>query len=181
MNNMSTSECSSGCESGWTAYLDHTSATTAYQYDQNQWRSIGLNVDQQNPETEDLSMVSDASSGPRCMQDGDRSSAYFSASASGLEQVKKKQKSKVKDKKLQDTHLVDTASSPVAKNKFGHSTNQASMMQNQSSSATQQKGKSGLRKHFGFLKSSVSGKAASHKSGAWLLLCTHVCTHTFTN
>ncbi|XP_063944921.1 protein SOB FIVE-LIKE 5 isoform X1 [Daucus carota subsp. sativus] len=118
MNNMSTSECSSGCESGWTAYLDHTSATTAYQYDQNQWRSIGLNVDQQNPETEDLSMVSDASSGPRCMQDGDRSSAYFSASASGLEQVKKKQKSKVKDKKLQDTHLVDTASSPVAKVSF---------------------------------------------------------------
>ncbi|KAK1391552.1 Angiogenin-2 like [Heracleum sosnowskyi] len=169
MNNMSTSEGSSGCESGWTGYLDHTSNATgtAYEYDKSHWRSTGLNADHQNQGTEDLSMISDASSGPRDMYDGDKSSAYFSASASGLEHGKKKQKTKMKDKKLENTYLDDTASSPV-KNKFGpfgHSNNQASIMQNQSYSATQHKGKSGLGKHFGFLKSSVSGKPASHKSG----------------
>lgn len=112
---MSSSECSSGCESGWTTYLDQTS-TAAYQYDKSHWRSIGLNVDHQNHETEDLSMVSDASSGPRYMYDGgDDSSAYFSASVSSLDQEKNKQTTVMKDKKLQDTCLDDTASSPVAK------------------------------------------------------------------
>lgn len=113
MKNMSTSEDSSGCESGWTSYLDHTPTATAYQYDKSHWRSIGLNADHQNQGTQDLSMVSDASSGPRYMYDGDNSSAYFSASASGLEQGKKKQKTKMKDTKLPDTYLADTASSPV--------------------------------------------------------------------
>ncbi|KAL8126987.1 hypothetical protein AgCh_014051 [Apium graveolens] len=166
MKNMSTSEGGSDCESGWTSYLDHTPTATAYQYDKSHWRSIGLNADHQNQGTEDLSMLSDASSGPRCMYDRDNSSAYFSASASGLEKGKKKQKTKMKDKKLPDTYLDDTATSP-AKNKFGpfgHSHSQASMMQNQSYSPTQHKGKSGLRKRFGFINSSVSGKAASHKS-----------------
>lgn len=111
MNNMSTSEGSSGSESGWTSYLDHTPTATAYQYDKSHWRSVGLNVDRQNQDTEDLSMVSDASSGPRYMYDGDN----FSASASGLDQGKKKQKNQIKQNKLQvqDTYLDDTACSPV--------------------------------------------------------------------
>ncbi|KAK1366921.1 Peripheral-type benzodiazepine receptor-associated 1 [Heracleum sosnowskyi] len=164
---MSTSECSSGCESGWTTYLDHSSVS-AYQYDKSYWRSMGLNVDQQ---TEDLSMVSDASSGPRYVYDEDNSSAYFSASASGLvfeqQQGTKKQKNKIKGMKNEDAYLDDTASSPVFKNKLSHSINQGSMVQesNQDYSATQHKGKSALKKGFGFLKSSVSGKAASQKSG----------------
>lgn len=77
---------------------------------------MGLNV---NQETEDLSMVSDASSGPRYMYDEDHSSAYFSASASGLvseqQQGTKKHKNKIKGMKYEDAHLDDTASSPVFK------------------------------------------------------------------
>ncbi|KAL8096247.1 protein SOB FIVE-LIKE 5-like [Apium graveolens] len=166
-NNMSTSECSSGCESGWTTYLDHSSVS-AYQYDKSYWRSMGLNVDQQNQETEDLSMVSDASSGPRYVYDEDTSSAYFSASASGFVfEGTKKQKNKMKGIKNEDAYLDDTASSPVFKNKLSHSINQDSMVQesDQDYSATQHKGKSALKKGFGFLKSSVSGKTASEKSG----------------
>lgn len=117
-NNMSTSECSSGCESGWTTYLDHSSVS-AYQYDKSYWRSMGLNVDQQVQETEDLSMVSDASSGPRYVYDEDNSSAYFSASGSGLvleqQERTKKQKNKMKGMKNEDAFLDDTASSPVFK------------------------------------------------------------------
>ncbi|XP_017256947.1 protein SOB FIVE-LIKE 5 [Daucus carota subsp. sativus] len=163
-NNMSTSECSSGCESGWTTYLDHSSVS-AYQYDKTHWRSLGFNVDQ---ETEDLSMVSDASSGPRYLYDEDQSSAYFSASGSGFvfkqQQGTKKPKNKMKGMvmKNEDAFLDDTASSHVFKNNSSHSINQET---NQDNSATQHKGKSALKKGFGFLKSSVSGKAASQKSG----------------
>ncbi|KVH99604.1 hypothetical protein Ccrd_022162 [Cynara cardunculus var. scolymus] len=51
MNNMSTCECSSGCESGWTMYLDQSlnSGDGKWSY---------------HEDDEDLSMVSDASSGP---------------------------------------------------------------------------------------------------------------------
>lgn len=66
------SECSSGCQSGWTTYLDDDRSSYEYSYD----HAVGfhsLPQQQQQPcyvcvfsdEEDDLSMVSDASSGPR--------------------------------------------------------------------------------------------------------------------
>ncbi|KAK4769537.1 hypothetical protein SAY86_027687 [Trapa natans] len=67
--NMLVSECSSGCESGWTLYLEHSMDDASH-------RDIPLFLDDRGAafidninaadevEEEDLSMVSDASSGP---------------------------------------------------------------------------------------------------------------------
>ncbi|WOH06981.1 hypothetical protein DCAR_0626410 [Daucus carota subsp. sativus] len=171
-NNMSTSECSSGCESGWTTYLDHSSVS-AYQYDKTHWRSLGFNVDQ---ETEDLSMVSDASSGPRYLYDEDQSSAYFSASGSGFvfkqQQGTKKPKNKMKGMvmKNEDAFLDDTASSHVFKVCNCHIRSTPLKCRERTEEGYPLGYSSTglpiyLIRGFGFLKSSVSGKAASQKSG----------------
>ncbi|KAL8554729.1 hypothetical protein ACS0TY_002791 [Phlomoides rotata] len=67
----SNEECSSGCESGWTLYLDHSLISS---YDRHNHRSHTKHPEKSNrlkeeeeeeeEEDEDLSMVSDASSGP---------------------------------------------------------------------------------------------------------------------
>ncbi|GFY85960.1 hypothetical protein Acr_04g0006980 [Actinidia rufa] len=65
--NISISECSSGCESGWTMYLDQSSNSG----DHLQKSGCGYeaaNVEDYD-EDEDLSMVSDASSGPPHFQE----------------------------------------------------------------------------------------------------------------
>lgn len=68
-------ECSSGCESGWTVYLEHSSIS-AYDDQEKGNRNGGgvsteekrlknhLQEEEAEEEDEDLSMVSDASSGP---------------------------------------------------------------------------------------------------------------------
>ncbi|KAL0361077.1 UNVERIFIED_CONTAM: hypothetical protein Sradi_3792200, partial [Sesamum radiatum] len=64
--NTSTSGCSSGCESGWTMYLDQLSNSTD-QYRRaflQNYKEKGEHVSREAEEAEDLSMVSDASSGP---------------------------------------------------------------------------------------------------------------------
>ncbi|CAH1454229.1 unnamed protein product [Lactuca virosa] len=102
--NMSTSEC----ESGWTMYFDQS---------QNSWSYMG--VKQYGEEEEeadddggDLSMVSDASSGPRQKFDEDDQEKVYGE--------RKKTRSK-KEKRFND--IDDTASSPVftssSKNKSG--------------------------------------------------------------
>ena len=118
--NISASQCSSGCESGWTLYLDQSSVSG------NDCRRDGRVVDEdcgrknaeevgQQDEEEDLSMVSDASSGPPHFhkdEDGfDANGCFFSTSVV----AKKSQKKKVKDPSTRQQHspLDDTASSPV--------------------------------------------------------------------
>lgn len=104
--NISTSECSSGCESGWTTYLDQLSNSTNPYKNQN-YQEKGGNVDD-DEEDEDLSMVSDASSGPPNLHE-----PRFYASE---EKKKSKQKSKTKETKMmknQSLCLDDTASSPI--------------------------------------------------------------------
>ncbi|KAL1546886.1 protein SOB FIVE-LIKE 5-like [Salvia divinorum] len=106
--NTSTSECSSGCESGWTTYLDHLSnSTNPYtHYTQQDYQGKGTNYvhDHDQEADEDLSMVSDASSGPPHPPPP---------------QQDRKQKSKTKEKKKNNKKLQqhsfcldDTASSP---------------------------------------------------------------------
>lgn len=117
MNNFSTSECSNGCESGWTMYLDQSSNSA----DQFQKASTGFKAanEEEYDEDEDLSMVSDASSGPRHFQededsfDGNGYPCSVSGQANKKEKKKKKKNVKEQRNKKQYSNLDDTASSPV--------------------------------------------------------------------
>ncbi|KAF5955496.1 hypothetical protein HYC85_008352 [Camellia sinensis] len=124
--NASTSECSSGCESGWTMYLDdydHQSSYSADQFKKNGGRDVSedcgyksANVEDFD-EDEDLSMVSDASSGPPHVRgDEDDETEYFCCGSSASEQAnkrKKKKQFKAQRGKHQHLFLDDTASSGV--------------------------------------------------------------------
>ncbi|KAK9271321.1 hypothetical protein L1049_026911 [Liquidambar formosana] len=123
--NIPSSEWSSGCESGWTLYLDQSSVSaTQYQrggggvVDDEDYRGKGGKEDD-NYKEEDLSMVSDASSGPPHFHedDEDGDGHFCSASSAYSESSSKKSKRKMKMKKHgskeQHSYLDDTASSPV--------------------------------------------------------------------
>ncbi|URE41120.1 hypothetical protein MUK42_13350 [Musa troglodytarum] len=78
------SECSSGCQSGWTAYLDQSS------YDSPQplvYNKAGYNKEEEEEEEEDLSMVSDASSGPPHFHEEDEPSFCYLHSSTCFEGV----------------------------------------------------------------------------------------------
>lgn len=139
MNAMA-SECSSGCESGWTLYLEHSLLSQDVSHKDASF--IGGNdgfyedkdkrareEDTTEEEEEDLSMVSDASSGPPHFPDDE---AYFnevnngcfyppmSSKSAKLEKTGKEKK-KVRENQHLTSLLDDTASSPVhdfAKVKF---------------------------------------------------------------
>ncbi|CAL9160840.1 unnamed protein product, partial [Musa hybrid cultivar] len=65
------SECSSGCQSGWTTYLDHSSCEPLV------YNKGGFFHGKEEEEEEDLSMVSDASSGPPHFQEEDEHCFYY--------------------------------------------------------------------------------------------------------
>lgn len=115
--NISTSDCSSGCESGWTMYLDQSS-NSADQFQKANMRFKAANEEEYDElEDEDLSMVSDASSGPRHLQEDEDSfdgNGYL-CSDSGHPNKKEKKKKNVKEQrsKKQYSNLDDTAISPV--------------------------------------------------------------------
>ncbi|CAA0811321.1 Unknown protein [Striga hermonthica] len=114
MNNITTSESSSGGESGWTTYWDQLSNST----DSNDNRKK-LTYDDDDDDS--LSIVSDASSGPRLSRNEDHSSSF-----SGDHKKTSKRKNNTKeDKKHNQFSLDDTATSP-----FFHS-NQDNMGPNQ--------------------------------------------------
>ncbi|XVF39791.1 hypothetical protein PTKIN_Ptkin01aG0060600 [Pterospermum kingtungense] len=126
--NVSGSQCGSGCESGWTLYLDQSSySQTQYQkfdgdFDEDYGGKGARFVVEDDDDEEDLSMVSDASSGPRhycedyeeCL---DENGSFCSAPAAP-EPAKNSSKSKKKIKEhgscsQQHSYLDDTASSPA--------------------------------------------------------------------
>lgn len=114
--NISTSECSSGCESGWTTYLDHLSNSTN-PYNRQNYQGKGANVNEDQKD-EDLSMVSDASSGPPHLHEnyGADPQCYGFASSPQEDKKKSKQKIKTKETRMKQQHnlcLDDTASSPT--------------------------------------------------------------------
>ncbi|XP_044475589.1 protein SOB FIVE-LIKE 5-like isoform X2 [Mangifera indica] len=173
--NLSSSQFSSGCESGWTLYLDQSS------HSKNECYSFGGNVDEEYAQTgerlghneeKDLSMVSDASSGPRhCCEDEDcfdENGCFCSPPSVSEIAQKSKKKNKIKQygKIQQHSYLDDTASSPISKN-AAVSKNQASMDHvldfSQGFSATHLKGKSKFKKHFDCFKSSLAENPASGK------------------
>ncbi|XP_039023946.1 protein SOB FIVE-LIKE 6-like isoform X2 [Hibiscus syriacus] len=165
--NVSASQCGSGCESGWTLYLDQSS------YSQTRFQRSGNFVVED--EEQDLSMVSDASSGPRhyyqdygeCL---DRNGSFCSVPATP-EPAKKRRKNKQKTKEhgsnQQHSYLDDTASSPVISFSKNNCKKEASIDLldfSQGFSGTHLKGKSTFHKENGFLKSE---KAGSKDSGSF--------------
>ncbi|XP_052190410.1 protein SOB FIVE-LIKE 5-like [Diospyros lotus] len=167
--NISTSECSSGCESGWTMYLDQSS------YSEDQFQKAGGRIASEefrykaatvegSYEDEDLSMVSDASSGPPNFQEDDcfdDGTGYLNFGSSASEQKKKREKKKKKSREgnQQHSHFVETTSTlSFSKKHEALSPSGDSMNHSPGFSATHFKGKSALQKRCGFLKSSASRK-----------------------
>ncbi|XP_073276464.1 protein SOB FIVE-LIKE 5-like [Primulina huaijiensis] len=179
--NISTSECSSECESGWTMYLDQTSNSTdrftrdfAKNCKENAADSYAY---EDQEDDEDLSMVSDASSGPPPrFQEYDNYAAtatarggenqFFRGYASSVSEDanKKKSKQKIKTKETRNSQrqqnfcLADTASSPVF---HFPQDNVASSGFSQVFSAANFESESTPKKQLGFLKSSTKGKSGS--------------------
>jgi len=167
------SECSSGCDSGWTLYLDQSflsqndsrrdSEKNGFCDEYKDKRAI------EEEEEEDLSMVSDASSGPPHLPEdeayfNDDNGCFYPASRAAVlaKNVGKRQKIK-EHRRREDQELTafldDTASSPVINlsgNNFSLINNQASMEFSQGFSATHFEGTTAFQDHFGFLKSSLS-------------------------
>nr|APR64001.1 hypothetical protein [Populus tomentosa] len=161
--NISASQYSgSGCESGWTSYLYQSSIS------KNQYQGFGGFVDGdfarvEDEQEEDLSMVSDASSGPpHYCEDGE-----FCCDKLAMKS-KNKKKSREHGRSQQYSYLDDTASSPALSKKVNNECSTEHVPEfSQGFSATHFKGKSSLKKHLGFFKSSHAEKAASKEPGGF--------------
>lgn len=117
------SECSSGCESGWTVYLEQSLLTQNGSHRDNGFYGECKEIrvqDEEEAMEEDLSMVSDASSGPPHYFPGYE--AYFneangcsyppmSTKTAKVEKTGKERK-KVRENQHLLSLLDDTASSP---------------------------------------------------------------------
>ncbi|ONK59868.1 uncharacterized protein A4U43_C08F11790 [Asparagus officinalis] len=164
------SDCTSGCQSGWTMYFEksYESKAISMQYHQ-------LQDEEEEEEEEDLSMVSDASSGPPHFRDDDDEHCCCCFPSSAAVPSNNGGKKRRIDTK-QDPHsspLDDTASSPL----FSLSKTSCNAIINTNNknkifaedvlelscgfSATQFKGKSALRKHLGYFKSCAPIKPTS--------------------
>ncbi|XP_020238485.1 uncharacterized protein LOC109817594 isoform X2 [Cajanus cajan] len=163
------SECSSGCESGWTLYLErsflnqnassHRGATEEEHKDKR--------FKHEDSGEEDLSMLSDASSGPphfphyEAYFNEEVNGSFYSASKAVKLAKNGTKKQKVKENQHLPSILHDTASSPF----FDFSTNNITGGKQQTStgsvldysqgfSATYFEGGSSFQEqHFGFLQS----------------------------
>ncbi|XP_039023353.1 uncharacterized protein LOC120155984 isoform X2 [Hibiscus syriacus] len=148
--NLSPSRCGSGCESGWTFYLDRSSCSRS-------WSTFEVEY-----EEEGLSMVSDASSGPRHYYCQD----YAECVDENGKNSRNKRKIKENCGNEQHSCLDDTASSPVigfSEKNFKKEGSVELSGFSQGFSGTHFKGKSAFQKKLGFLK---SGKTSSkHADG----------------
>ncbi|PON91141.1 hypothetical protein TorRG33x02_131720 [Trema orientale] len=171
--NISASKFSSGCESGWTLYLDESYISETDKFKRDHREEDGDY--EKEEEEEDLSMVSDASSGPPHYHEDDHedcssfSSSWAYKSANKDKNKKTKMKTKLKEKCRDEEHhscLDDTASSPK---KSTLSKSKASMENvlgySQGFSTTHFKGESALEKHFGLYQSPVTKNSASEEPG----------------
>ncbi|KAM5565898.1 protein SOB FIVE-LIKE 5 [Rosa sericea] len=177
--NISQSQYNSGCESGWTHYLDQSYLSGSHGIQKGD-DYVGTKPEfEEEEEEEDLSMVSDASSGPPHYQELYEDGCSFSvnSSASKFGKKSKKKKSKESRGKEQHHHLDDTASSSVfnyySKKKMSTLSKNEPSMQNvldysEGFSTTHLKGKSALLQHFGYLNSSLAPqKPGDFQGGSW--------------
>ncbi|XP_038905216.1 protein SOB FIVE-LIKE 6-like [Benincasa hispida] len=166
------SECSSGCESGWTLYLEqsflsHGGPDQIVGCTEEYWNARGTQEEEEEEgEVEDLSMVSDASSGPphfiedeACSHEDDGHFSHVSKSVTMGKRKGKKQR--IKEYQCHEepsSFLDDTASSPAINFTANNFTNQASMESFLGFSQTKHfEERSAFTEHFGFLQSSLSG------------------------
>ncbi|XP_077233473.1 protein SOB FIVE-LIKE 5 [Tasmannia lanceolata] len=177
-------ECSSGCESGWTMYLDQSfgkpSSLSAKETDfqgfveeNSGGFGEGNKGEEEEEEEDDLSMVSDASSGPPHLPKDDffNESICFCSNCSTKLAKKRDKKRRLQTKKQHHpSYLDDTASSNVfsfPKRSFTLTNKQASMEDildfSIGFSATHLKGKSALQKQHNFFQKSLPGKPTSEK------------------
>ncbi|XP_022993429.1 uncharacterized protein LOC111489443 [Cucurbita maxima] len=166
------SECSSGCESGWTLYLEQSFLSHGGSdrivdresgFCDGYWKAEAT---EEHEVEEDLSMVSDASSGPphffedeACSHEDD---GHFShASKSVTPEKNKGKKQKITEYQCHDqpsSFLDDTASSPAHNFTANNFPNQGSMESFLGLSQTSHfEERSSFTEHFGFLQSSLSG------------------------
>lgn len=123
--NISASAWSSGCESGWTAYLDESylcprnnNNGSHYHHPSYRLKSTSRKEECEEEEAEDLSMVSDASSGPPHFPEDDKECIIrgVKQKITGKERImrsKKVSKEKKKHAIHNNNNLDDTASSPA--------------------------------------------------------------------
>jgi len=122
------SECSSGCDSGWTLYLEQSflSPNSGFINGKNGFCDDckdKRSVEDAEEEEEDLSMVSDASSGPPHLPEdqgyfNDDNGCFYSASKSATLAKNVGKRQKIKEHRRREDQeptafLDDTASSPV--------------------------------------------------------------------
>ncbi|XAR52937.1 hypothetical protein NMG60_11021273 [Bertholletia excelsa] len=131
---MLASECSSGCESGWTLYFEHSFLS----HRGNEFLcSDEKRVSRGEDEEEDLSMVSDASSGPPLVHEDEycanAENGYFcNFTSEPKNRGKRKRNRENPVAKARESHslLDDTASSPIfnfSQNDFTLTSDQASV------------------------------------------------------
>ncbi|KAG7540486.1 hypothetical protein ISN45_Aa07g006850 [Arabidopsis thaliana x Arabidopsis arenosa] len=163
---------SSGCESGWTLYLDQSvsSPTPSCYRDSNgfenrrrskdSWdQNYVYQGDEEEEEEDDLSMISDASSGPRNISEED--SVNKKINIVGLKKQCKREK-KRRDYEKMNSVLDDTASSPlfnfphmlkksVGGNKIEQNFPESTLDYSQGFSATQFQDKTAFQEQYGYL------------------------------
>lgn len=121
MNAFASSQCSSGCESGWTLYLEQSlqlnhnafSHATSQFHGEDNHEYKAKKAKKEEAEEEDLSMVSDASSGPPHLPDAQDNGSFYSASKAAKLGKRSKKRQKVKEYPHLPSFLDDTASSSV--------------------------------------------------------------------
>ncbi|XP_054788008.1 protein SOB FIVE-LIKE 5-like isoform X2 [Prosopis cineraria] len=163
------SECSSGCESGWTMYLEQSFLNQNGSHRDNRFydecKEKRVLDEEEEAMDEDLSMVSDASSGPPHFPDDEDNGCFYPQISSKTAKPQKtgKEKKKVEENQHLVSLLDDTASSPV----YDFSKNSVTMTNQQGStesfldysqgfSATYFEERSSFPDHFGYMQSSMS-------------------------
>ncbi|KAG4382467.1 hypothetical protein AAZX31_14G087700 [Glycine max] len=172
------SQYSSASESGWTHYLDQSSLSeNYYQRRGGVVECEGKGARMEEYSEEDLSMVSDASSGPPHYDNECYCQNWYPCLSSKAKESQKKNK-KVKEygRSQQPSPLDDTASSPFFNSSkeshkkqdsfSGNGAVESALDFSQCVSATRIKRKTKFQKHFGFLES-LGGKLASEEQGGF--------------
>ncbi|XP_059311281.1 protein SOB FIVE-LIKE 5-like [Lycium ferocissimum] len=166
------SECSSGCESGWTLYLENSYLPSCSKGNNfvngEDEKSLKQKLEEEDEE-EDLSMVSDASSGPPHFHQEEEyghniiNGCNYYAHISNPKSNSKRQKAKGKQQQQQQLSVLDdTASSPIfdfSNNNFNITKNTKSVENvldfSQGYSTTHFQGRSAYQEHYGYFQSSL--------------------------
>ncbi|KAF1893582.1 hypothetical protein Lal_00002075 [Lupinus albus] len=173
---ISSSQYNSGSESGWTHYLDQSYISESHFQRGGIVDYVGKGSMME--EEEDLSMVSDASSGPPhyCVD-------WYPSTSQYTKETEKKKRVKDYGTIQHPSLLDDTASSPalncpkaktillntnfffIEQNFSGNGAVENALDYSQSLSATRTKRKPKIKKHFSFFKRSLDGKQATEEPG----------------